>query len=75
MKGRQYGANIQKDFDQTINSYIFFSFLPKICRNLMISSIMPLCYATISMADANKEGDVNAADVVEVGKLTGKMSY
>ena len=33
---------------------------------------MPLCYATISMADANKEGDVNAADVVEVGKLTGK---
>jgi len=24
------------------------------------------------MADANKEGDVNAADVVEVGKLTGK---
>jgi len=27
------------------------------------------------MADVNKEGDVNAADVVEVGKLTGKMSY
>ena len=29
----------------------------------------------IDMADANKDGDVNAADVVEVGKLTGKMSY
>jgi len=27
------------------------------------------------MADVNKDGDVNAADVVEVGKLTGKMSY
>ena len=27
------------------------------------------------MADINKDGEVNAADVVEVGKLTGKMSY
>ena len=34
MNGWQYGANIQKEFDQTTNSYIFFIFEVKLSDNV-----------------------------------------